>query len=1018
MKMYPTRAVAAHTHRQHCSPSLARRSLLLALAVPVLLAASAEAATVTGTILNKSTGKYLSRALVQVQGTTLQVQTERDGSFRIADLPAGNYTLTASYTDLDQESRTLTVGATDTASVNFELSSSSVYTMDTLTVTSPVEGNAFAINQQRRAESTRVVTSVDAFIDQTTGNPGEFLKNVEGIQMDYSQNEPQTIRVRGFDPNLTVVTMDGNDIASASSSSANRAIQIDQLSIASIESVEVYKAPIPSMSANAIGGAVNFVTKSAFEQRGRRAFAQVGVNMDSHDFNFRKSPGPGHGDDAERRMYPVGRLEYSNSFLNNRLGIVASLGYDHTNQLGSSTTHNLRVVTDSTGSWIARGVFSMAPNRQLRTRADASFNTDFKINNALSVFLRTTYSDYHSTNRNHGFNLTPATLAAGATTTTYTTTNGTASQSTSVFDKYTKSLQITPGIRYRMNAWRAELVGGYSRSENRYENPDNFTTVNTAFNGTAGWTMETPLDTDVPLSIVQTSGADFYSLANYKPSQSIPTNGVLLAGTSAMASTNKRDTDNIKTSARFDLQRDFHLRVPFYLKAGVAYNETIFDKKQNQRRWSWAGDDGVFNTPDDNSTAANLSRFAENPIVTQGIPGWNLKEPQYFDTNALYNFWQDNPQVLVENQAYAEQQKIVGSQKVSEEVRAAYFMGNITLKRLNLLAGVRLEKTDIATTGYKVLSLPAGLVKDTVEAIRATYVPYETNSGYTSDLFPYLHLKYELLRNFQLRASYTEAIGRPNLSDLIPSGISFSDSEITVNNRAGLKPQRSRNYDLSAEYYTKSAGQWTAGVFRRDVSSYISTVIAPMSPELLEELGLGPEYSTMQVKTKSNLGYAKWTGFELSFRQSLRDWSFVPSQLAGFSFWGNYTKITKMEGDFGTPGAQIIQLANVVPELINAGVSYRSRSGKFFLQLSTNYQATKPTSHVTTTSAPPEFGPHQRPYQFWNMEGQYRVSQRMRVSFTGRNLCSERPKFADAGIIRNTQQATGIAWLFAVRYDL
>lgn len=1016
MKTSCTQTLAATPAQQ----SLKRKSLILALAVPCLLMTSAEAGTITGTILNKSTGKYLERAVVQVQGTDVRVMTERDGSFHITQLPAGNYTLTASYTDLEQESRSLVVGETDTIKADFELVSPSIHMLEAVKVSSPVEGNAFAINQQRRAESSRVVTSIDAFIDQSTGNPGEFLKNVEGIQMDYSQNEPQTIRVRGFDPNLTVVTMDGNDIASAASSSANRAIQIDQLSISSISSVEVFKAPIPSMSANAIGGAVNFVTKSAFEQKGRRAFAQLGVNMDSNDFGFHKSPGPGHGEKAEVRIYPSGRVEYSDAFLNNRLGVVATLGYDHTNQLGSSTTQNLRVITDSTGSWIARGAFSMAPNRQLRVRADASINTDYKLNDAFSVSLKTTFTDYKSTNRNHSLTLTPGTLTADSTTIDYTTTNGTASQSTSVFNKSTKTWQVAPGLKFRKNEWRGELAGGYSRSENRYSNPDTFTTVNIGFDGTAGWSMSTPLTTDVPTAITQTSGKDLYSLGNYKPTQSTPANKVLLASSTGMANTNKRDTDDTKWSARFDLQRSFKLRFPFYLKGGAAYNDTIFDKKQNQRRWSWAGDDGILNTADDTTTAANLGRFAETPAVNQNIPGWTLKEPEYLSTNALYNYWKENPQVLVENMAYAEQQKIVGRQKVDEQIKAAYFMGNATIKNLGILAGVRVEKTEIETTGYKVLALPAGMVKDSIEAIQATYQPYTTNSAYTSSPFPYLHLKYELAKNLQLRTSYTEAIGRPNLSDLIASGISYNPTEqmITVNNRAGLLPQRSQNYDFSVEYYTRSAGQWTAGVFHRDITDYIATVTTPMTPALLQELDIGQEYGDYQVKTKSNLGFAKWTGFELSVRQSLRDWKFVPPILSGISLWANYTKITKMDGDFGTTGTRITSLANVVPELINAGVSYRSRKGKYFVQVSTNYQGAKPTSHVTSTSVPLEYGPHQRPLQYWNMEAQYRMSQRIRFSLTGRNLCSERPRYADAGIIRNTQQATGIAWLLAVRYDL
>jgi iron complex outermembrane receptor protein len=193
-------------------------------------------------------------------------------------------------------------------------------------VSSTVEGNAFAINQQKRAESARTVVSMDAFIDQSTGNPGEFLRNIPGIQMDYSQNEPNRIRIRGQDSTLTSVTMDGNEIASAASSGTNRVLEVDQLSMAAISSVEVFKAPIPSMSANAIGGAVNLVTKSAFEEKGRRVKVQVGVMTDSNDF-FGEYDGPGHNNvGKERSLYPVGRFTYSDSLFNNRLGVVFSVG--------------------------------------------------------------------------------------------------------------------------------------------------------------------------------------------------------------------------------------------------------------------------------------------------------------------------------------------------------------------------------------------------------------------------------------------------------------------------------------------------------------------------------------------------------------------------------------------------------------------------------------------------------------------------------------------------------------------
>lgn len=1004
-----------------------------------LLSVPTLAGTVTGTVSNKNTQKYLERASVQVPERGISALTEKDGSFRLTGLPAGSYTLVVSYTDLDAETRQVTVTDDGTVTADFELTSE-VYKLDEFVVTSPLEGKAFGINQQRQAASLRSVTSVDTFIDQATGNPGEFLKNVEGIQMDYSQNEPQTIRVRGIDPNLTTVTMDGNEVASAASSSANRAVQIDQLSIGNIESVEVYKAPIPSMSANAIGGSVNLVTKSAFDQRGRRAFVQLGVNMDSHDFGFQRSPGPGHGDGAERRIYPAGRAQFSDVFLGGRLGVLVSIGHDHTNQLGSSTTHNLNVSALTGGTLpaapipytldnvtVRRGVFSMAPNRQLRVRSDASLSLDFKASDALTLFLKSSFYDYHSTNRNHGFTLTPGTLAAGATPTDYTTTNGTAGQGISVFDKYTQTWAFNPGAKFRSGDWKIELVGGFSKSTNHYKNPDNFTALSTTLTG-LGWSMRAPLDTDVPDSITQTSGADFYDLNNYAPSQGnlVSTGGQHRANHNGVVSNNHRDSWDVKYSGRLDVQRDLRLKYPAYLKAGLAYNETIFNKRQEQKRWYWVGTDGIATADDNTAAGIQLGRFAEVVPVTMGIPGWSLREPTYFDSTRFFEYWKANPQVLQENTAYTAQQKIQGRQVVKETVNAGYAMGVITIAKLNVLAGLRLEQTDIRAEGYRVLPtsgansvLPAGVDANSLTGVLLSNRHFVTSSKYTSDVFPYVHLRYELRPGLLARAAYTESIGRPNLGDVLPNNASINDTtQIISTNRAGLLPQRSKNWDATVEYYTKSAGQWTAGWFFRDIDGFISTVTLPVTQDLLDELGLGQEYLGYQITSKFNLGYAKWSGLELKFDQSLREFAFVPKVLHGASVWANYTKIYKQEGDFGSTGALITKLSNTVPEIFNAGVRYRTPGGKFYAHLSTNYYAPKPTANLPATAAAAQRGPQQDAYQFWNLELSYRWSSKVQFTCVGRNLRSERPTFSELGIVRNTQQATGVAWVLSTKIEL
>ena len=342
-------AIETHTSSQARRLATIRRipwlPMVQALAVTMMcsLAAESNAAVVQGTVVNKTTNRFLERATVQVVGTRLRALTDKEGNFRIAGVPAGTFTVTADYTGLDLGIMTITVAQEETVRADFELTSSAVYLTEEVTVSSTLEGNAFAINQQRKAESARTVVSVDAFVDNSTGSPGEFLKSVQGVQMDYSQNEPQTPRVRGFDPTLSTVTMDGNRSPPqrrAAPTAACRSTSCPSPASAPWRSSRPRSRrcrPTPS------AGPSTFRARARSRPRGRRISLQAGTNVDGHSY-FGQFDGPGHGEKSEQRgVYPIGRIEYANAFLDNRLGLFASVGHEKTNQLGSSVTHNLNV---------------------------------------------------------------------------------------------------------------------------------------------------------------------------------------------------------------------------------------------------------------------------------------------------------------------------------------------------------------------------------------------------------------------------------------------------------------------------------------------------------------------------------------------------------------------------------------------------------------------------------------------------------------------------------------------------
>src|SRR5471032_3023104 len=74
-------------------------ALLLALSSAPLHAQ--QGGSISGTVIDASTAKYLEGADVVVDGTSIRATSEREGTFVLADVPAGAHTITVSYPGLE-----------------------------------------------------------------------------------------------------------------------------------------------------------------------------------------------------------------------------------------------------------------------------------------------------------------------------------------------------------------------------------------------------------------------------------------------------------------------------------------------------------------------------------------------------------------------------------------------------------------------------------------------------------------------------------------------------------------------------------------------------------------------------------------------------------------------------------------------------------------------------------------------------------------------------------------------------
>ena len=255
----------------------APRVLLLAstaLVTQAIAVAQPATGTVTGRIYNPATREYVRNAEVRLAGTDLVTESESDGTFAFPSVPAGPVTLTVTYTGYTAAPDTFTVTAGQTAVREISLASTLASAapakgttdeplkLGAFIVSHEREGNAKAIMEQRRNMNISTSVAADTFGDVTEGNVGEFLKFLPGVEVEYVDGISRGPRVGGLDQQYVGVTMDGASVASAdafvaygstlngAAGSQSRSVGFEQMSINSIESIEVSRTISADMDAN------------------------------------------------------------------------------------------------------------------------------------------------------------------------------------------------------------------------------------------------------------------------------------------------------------------------------------------------------------------------------------------------------------------------------------------------------------------------------------------------------------------------------------------------------------------------------------------------------------------------------------------------------------------------------------------------------------------------------------------------------------------------------------------------
>jgi iron complex outermembrane recepter protein len=889
--------------------------------------------TIQGRVYNPTTQQYVRNAEVRIEGTNQVTATESDGSFTFNNVPAGPARITISYTGYATATETLTISAGQTATREINLASTEagvskagegVVQLQAFTVSSEREGNAKAIMDQRRNMNITTSVASDIFGDVTDGNIGEFLKYLPGVDVDYVESETRGPRLGGMDAQYVGVSFDGVKLASADANRTGdlgRATSFEAFSISSIESIEIHRTTSSDMDADSPAGTINMKTRRAFERKGRRIGYNVSLNMNSEEFHFKKSYGPDGNEDYKAK--PNYSFEYSDVFLNQRLGIVASINHSdsYTEQYRHNMTYSLASTATDPRPMVLR-TLNFKDGAKNIEKDTYTLTADFKAsprlvlsnvfiyNYALGQFFNrelTFTSAADNANVNIG---RPSVLGDGVTE---VRTNGAATNTTPNVvhaggnaSKRTHTVTLAPRFEYKVGTLTVEGIASYSRSYNNYEALEEGHARVEQLNSIPSHFVATRSDmTSHEWKIQQTSGPDWFNLSNY----SNPRTG----NEGRYANT---EIYNGQLDARWvtPLQR-----FPLAIKFGGKWNEEARDNGNETSYYtdSYIGPGGNTLTGFNPTTGAPIitangtwAAYPSKNIWSTGTSNilslYNTAgqyQPESIprpDPNAIAALQRDHPEYFV-NIATADNYYnafIAPKRDVTQVVTAAYTMADIRLSsKLAVRTGLRWEKTEniakefdplsnreVAAAGFPVNTAARPTTIAGYEYQYLTNPKVEREKSY-DNFFPMISAKFNLTPDLEFQTGFNKAISRPPVDSLTGAWLINEDTHVVTSPNPFLLPEYSKNFAARLAYYNRSAGHFSVAITQNTIRNARLT-----RRGTAEEFGLGddPEFGSYEFQSPFNTpSPRRHRGLELAYSQTL---PFKHEALRGITVNTSYTR--------------------------------------------------------------------------------------------------------------------------------
>ncbi|MDP6583385.1 MAG: TonB-dependent receptor [Anaerolineales bacterium] len=721
---------------------------------------------VSGRVTDSRTGFYLRGANVIVEGSNIGTATDRSGYFRIANVATGEQTINVTYIGYEATLVNVTVESGVDVSVDLSLTPS-ILVGEGVSVTGLLQGQRKALSQQKTATNISSVVSSELMNTFPDLNTADVLQRVSGVNVQKSHGEGRFIFIRGTEPRMTSVTVNGEKIATPEDE--ERYVALDVISSNQLSSITVSKTLLPDMDGDAIGGTVNLETLSAFDVPGTvtnvmfsggyntlsaapnyksgvnfsKRYGKLGLALSTNyqravrqtqdnEARWDADEDDVTGELSNFRLDDMELMDYAND--RTRYGFTGRIDFVQ----DDNNRYNFGVMYNKRNDYQNRNVFRVRIGK-------GDYVNDTDIEDARAVrYMKERMEEQTITVLNGG-----GKNAIGNMNIDYNF-----AYSFGMQDKAAPKGQIAPEFELR------------------------------GVNLTVG-----DIHSDSPtLEFTNLDVADVYDPSNYKLDawdwrSENTTNTDVIAGVNISMPV---DIGNISTT----------------MKVGGKYHLVTKDREDDRVKFKWKGDDDLM-----------MTDFAGDDLGDDW-QGGNYKFGPGFDVDALRDFFNDNQAEGKLEGSIRYDEKFGELYDATENITAAYGMTTVNMGALMFIGGVRYEGT---ATNYTGTLLNYDADGDYLDHSQVT-----EEKDY-SHVLPNIQARYAFDSNTNIRFAFTTGVARANYFNLIPYVWQYPEDNEMIRGNSDLVATTASNIDFLFEHYLGGVGIISGGYFSKALDDIIYT---------------------------------------------------------------------------------------------------------------------------------------------------------------------------------------------------